>query len=306
MKRIPLLLLTLTILLFSALIPGDVPAFSDQTYDRILSFATNLYRSDPLPYSGDKILVRFKPGSDKARIEGTIQSANIRTIKRISPLDLLVLELEPGTNIKRALLKFQHNPQVLYAEPNYHIRLAETPNDTLFNLQYSLYNTNTVPGSTPNTDRSDIHAPEAWEETKGDQGVLIGILDTGVDLLHPDLNDKIIDSGRDYVNDDFDATDDHGHGTHVAGIASAETNNAEGIAGVAWNCKILPVKVLDSTGVGEYDMLIQGIIITVAYCSLNFFSRAYYSCARYSQNRGNSIISFDVKRFCHGNCNFSI
>ncbi|MBN1271720.1 MAG: peptidase S8 [Candidatus Aminicenantes bacterium] len=260
MKRIPLLILSFLIFLLSVMIPGNISAIPGQKYDKILSYKPTLYHSDPLPFSENKILVRFKQGSNEARIQGIIQAASTRSLKRISALDLFVLELDPGTDVNWALTKFRHNPQVLYAEPNYRIRLAETPNDTLFNLQYSLYNTNTIPGSTPPEDRADIHAPEAWEETKGDQAVLIGILDTGVDLLHPDLNDKIIDSGRDYVNDDFDATDDHGHGTHAAGIAAAETNNAEGIAGVAWNCKILPVKVLDNTGVGEYDMLIQGII----------------------------------------------
>jgi len=76
---------------------------------------------------------------------------------------------------------------------------------------------------------------------------------------HPDINDKIQSSGRDFVNDDFDATDDLFHGTHVAGIAAAETNNEEGIAGVAWNGKILPVKVIDDTGWGDYADIIDGI-----------------------------------------------
>ncbi|GAG87547.1 unnamed protein product, partial [marine sediment metagenome] len=90
--------------------------------------------------------------------------------------------------------------------------------------------------------------------------IIIAILDTGVDMLHPDLDEKIHSSGYDFVNDDSDATDDEGHGTHVAGIAAAETHNDEGIAGVAWNCKILPVKVLDSLGLGEIGKLADAII----------------------------------------------
>jgi subtilisin family serine protease len=81
-----------------------------------------------------------------------------------------------------------------------------------------------------------------------------------VDLLHPDIEGKIYSSGYDFINDDSDATDDHVHGTHVAGIAAAETNNSEGIAGVAWNCKILPVKILNDLGEGSYAEIIEGII----------------------------------------------
>ena len=72
-----------------------------------------------------------------------------------------------------------------------------------------------------------------------------------MDLDHPDLKNKVVSSGRDFINDDLDASDDHGHGTMVAGIAAAETNNDEGMAGVAWNAMILPVKVLDESGNGS-------------------------------------------------------
>jgi subtilisin family serine protease len=88
-------------------------------------------------------------------------------------------------------------------------------------------------------------------------------VDTGIDLYHPDLQNKIESSGRDFVNGDFEALDDEGHGTFVAGIAAAETNNNEGIAGVAWNCKLLPVKVLDDIGEGYYSWIIDGIIWAV-------------------------------------------
>lgn len=265
MKKKLLPLTGMIILLVSISTLGGLQPGRNQSSHDILSCDGQLYQSDPASYSEDKILVRFKPTASEAGIRAAIRSAGSRTLKRISPLNLYVLHLDSGIPPEKAVQKFRRQRHVLYAEPNFRTRLAETPNDTLFYLQTSLHNLNSVPGSPDTSDRNDIHAPEAWEETKGDQAVLIGILDTGVDLLHPDLNDKIIESGRDFVNDDFDATDDHGHGTHVAGIAAAETNNAEGIAGVAWNCKILPVKVMDNTGFGEYDMLIQGIMYAADY-----------------------------------------
>jgi subtilisin family serine protease len=79
-------------------------------------------------------------------------------------------------------------------------------------------------------------------------------------MTHSDLAAKVVSAGRDFANDDDDAIDDNGHGTHVAGIAAADTDNSEGIAGVAWNCKILPVKVTEADGTGYYSWIIDGII----------------------------------------------
>jgi len=151
---------------------------------------------------------------------------------------------------------------VEYAVHNYIAYIAITPNDTLFKYQYALHNSSQEvgDGGPHGKTRADIKAPSAWEETKGDEEVLIAVIDTGVDSEHPDIKNKIHSSGRDFANDDLDATDDNGHGTHVAGIAAAETNNNEGIAGVAWSCKILPVKVMDAEGSGYYDWIIDGII----------------------------------------------
>ncbi len=153
------------------------------------------------------------------------------------------------------------NPDVEYAEPNYIAYAARTPNDPLFDLQYALYNPGSgPPGSPEGEERADIKATSAWEETIGDEDIVIAILDTGVDLDHPDIDEKIHSPGYDFINVDADARDDEGHGTHIAGIAAAETHNDEGIAGVAWNCKILPVKVLDNLGFGSYSEMIDGII----------------------------------------------
>ncbi len=104
-----------------------------------------------------------------------------------------------------------------------------------------------------------VRAPEAWPLSKG-QGVLIAVLDTGTDYTHPDLSGKVrTDIDRDFVNNDYDAMDDNGHGTHVSGIAAAATNNSRGVAGMGWDASILPVKVLGSGGSGNSYLLSQGI-----------------------------------------------
>ncbi|MBI2567172.1 MAG: S8 family serine peptidase [Candidatus Schekmanbacteria bacterium] len=136
------------------------------------------------------------------------------------------------------------------------MRIAGTPDDPDFSDQWGLHNT----GQTGGTAGADIDAPEAWDLETGDASVLIAILDTGVDLDHPDLADKIVPvAGADVVNGDSDPSDDNGHGTHVAGIAAAGSDNAEGGAGVCWGCRIVPVKVLDASGYGTYSQIASGI-----------------------------------------------
>ncbi|WP_459195428.1 S8 family peptidase [Wukongibacter baidiensis] len=103
---------------------------------------------------------------------------------------------------------------------------------------------------------------DIWDFIEQKQTVNIAVIDTGVDYNHPDLKNRVKqDMGYDFVNDDGDAMDDNGHGTHVAGIISAEANNEEGIVGVVGNLdvNVIPIKVLDKDGVGYSDTIAKGI-----------------------------------------------
>jgi thermitase len=169
-------------------------------------------------------------------------------------------------SVVETLAMLRRNGDIELARPDFRTRLAEIPNDEFFqNYQYNLRNRGMVLNISPDlqpqtTAGADIKATAAWDVAKGDAGTVIAIVDTGVDMTHPDLAGKIVSQGRDFVNEDDDATDDHWHGTHVAGIAAADTDNSVGIAGVAWNCRILPVKVMDANGEGYYSWMIDGII----------------------------------------------
>ncbi|SEC46934.1 S8 family peptidase [Paenibacillus sp. GP183] len=105
-----------------------------------------------------------------------------------------------------------------------------------------------------------IQAPKIWNQTKG-KGITVAILDTGCDLTHPDLKDRIV-GGRNFTNDDEGKTDVYqdynGHGTHVAGTIAATQNN-NGVVGVAPEANLLIIKVLDRNGSGQYDWIINGI-----------------------------------------------
>lgn len=106
-----------------------------------------------------------------------------------------------------------------------------------------------------------IRGDQAWTKTTG-AGVLVAVIDTGVDLGHPDLASKVVvRSGSDFVDKKKNdgPQDENGHGTHVAGIAAALTNNGTGVAGTAPNAKILPVRVLDADGSGSTDQVARGV-----------------------------------------------
>jgi len=225
------------------------------------------YRYNGPLYRPDQVLVKFKSSLSVQMIEAAIAAYQSTKLKRIPILDIYQLQIPENVTVEEMVYVLRQNPDVEFAQPNYLIFIAVTPHDRYFEEQYALNNFGQEIGPPKyrekGTKEADIKAITAWNETKGKEDIIIAVLDTGVDLEHADIKNKIQSSGRDFVNDDFDATDDnseYGHGTHVAGIAAAETNNQIGIAGVAWKCKILPVKVVDENGDGDYFWLADGIM----------------------------------------------
>lgn len=104
-----------------------------------------------------------------------------------------------------------------------------------------------------------VNAPAAWDLTTGSEKIVIAILDSGVDYSQPDLQGAFV-PGRDIVNSDSDPGDDYGHGTQVAGVAAARSNNGIGIASYCWRCAVMPVKVLGATGAGSVADVAAGIV----------------------------------------------
>ena len=177
--------------------------------------------------------------------------------------------------------RYKNHPKVEYIEPNYVIRANEIPNDPQFNQLYGLHNT----GQTGGVAGADISATSAWDVFTGSDQVLVGVIDTGVDYLHPDLapniflnhgeianngvdddNNGFIDDirGWDFVNNDNDPMDDNSHGSHVSGTIGAVGNNGIGVVGVNWSIKILPIKFLSSSGSGST----AGAIASVEYATM--------------------------------------
>jgi thermitase len=216
-------------------------------------------------YAANRVLVRFKPDVTNAYAEDLLRSYGFSSVRLIPRIGVYSVRTSPGVSVAETLAMLRRNGDIEQARPDYRTRLADTPNDPFFvRYQYNLHNRGGALDigdiQLQTTAGDDIKATPAWDAAKGDPDVVIAILDSGVDRTHPDLAAKVISPGRDFANDDEDATDDNWHGTHVAGIAAADTDNAQGIAGVAWNCKILPVKVTGADGTGFYSWIIDGII----------------------------------------------
>ncbi len=239
-------------------IRGDLTQrISDRTLSRHMDKAAGEARI----YAEDHILVKFSPLLTTRNVQSVAKAYGSQASYRIPVVDLYRVQVPEDSSVEEMVEVWNQNSLVEYAKPDYIARVAVTPNDLYFREQYALSNTGqVVPGSPGGTPSADIRATTAWEETTGDSSIVIAVIDTGVDLTHPDLVNKMYSSGKDIVNGDDDATDDFWHGTAVAGVAAAETNNGIGIAGVAWNCMILPVKSMNEDGEGSYSDVIEGIL----------------------------------------------
>jgi thermitase len=146
------------------------------------------------------------------------------------------------------LLYFRGLEEVEYAEPNFILLQNEAvaPNDTYYQEQYQW-------------NLPVIETEKGWDISKGDKNVVIAVVDTGVDLDHPDLKHKLVE-GYNAIDEKATPDDDNGHGTHVAGIIASETNNHEGVAGITWYNQIMPVKTLAKDGYGYTFDIAKGIV----------------------------------------------
>lgn len=167
----------------------------------------------------------------------------------------------------QALIKKYSDTQIFeVVEPNFigtgHGVMLTTPNDPFYNNRQWSHANNGTFSLSPSTNDADIDTDLAWDITQGDPNLIVAVLDTGVKLDHPEFSGRIV-TGFDFVNNDTDPTDDHGHGTNVAGIALASGNNGIGYAGVNWNSKIMPLKVLDNNNNGFYSAWADAIYFAV-------------------------------------------
>lgn len=146
------------------------------------------------------------------------------------------------------------DPAVLFAEQNQRVRALYLPNDPLWGA--NIY----TPDGQYGLER--IHAPAAWDLTTGSPGVILAMVDSGIDATHPEFAGRLL-PGHDFVENDSIPQDLCGHGTHITGIAAASGDNLQGVAGMNWNTAILPVRVLDYSCTGDLADIARGIVWAV-------------------------------------------
>jgi subtilisin family serine protease len=196
-------------------------------------------------YLADRIAVTFSTNTAWSSVSSAATAVGGSVAGRLGR-DVWQVRIPAVTSraqLDGVLTAISGRPGVIGAEPDAVAGIDATePNDPRFTDQWGF---------------EAINAPDAWAFQRG--GVLVAVVDTGVDLTHPDLDGQLRGTGRDFVNDDNNADDDDGHGTHVAGTIAAETDNSTLVSGTSWGSRILPVKVLDENGRGAITDIAAGI-----------------------------------------------
>ncbi len=204
--------------------------------------ASGIAWAEKPPWAQGRILVQARTGVSDAELDDVLFEHGGRRLGALHQIRVHVVSVPPQAEeaVARALSK---HPKISFAEPDALIPPDDTiPNDPKYASQWHL---------------PLMKAPAAWDYTLGD-GVIAAVLDTGVDGTHPDFAGKLVPGWNLYDNN-ADTSDVYGHGTNVAGVIGAAANNALGVASLAWNTKIMPVRISQPDGYAYYSTIASGL-----------------------------------------------
>ncbi|MFN3653176.1 MAG: S8 family serine peptidase [Armatimonadota bacterium] len=218
----------------------------------------------------ERVLVAFQPGAPAPRRSELLArlgvvpdpSVNSRYFTRLS----LPGPFRSPAGAARLISLLRRDPSVRVVEPDWKLRAFALPDDPELPRLWGFHNT----GQTGGRVDADVDAPEAWGITTGSEVVTVAVVDSGIDLDHPDLRTQLLRSsdgsivGYDFLNQDEDPRDDFGHGTHVAGTIAARSGNGIGAAGLAPGVRLMPLKFLDQAGFGDTSNAILSIDFALA------------------------------------------
>jgi serine protease len=215
-------------------------------------------------YVPDEVIVRYEQGTGGGVAAQVAAEAGTQPVQAL-PGGSEQLEIDDGDSVRETIAELTADPNVAYAVPNWRARAAAEPDDPGFRLQWNLFST------------YGINVVEGWSLAEGlgapgGRGAVVALLDSGVAYERrgrfrraPDLRRSTFVRPYDFINKDRHPNDVFGHGTHVAGTIAQTTNNGIGTAGIAYNAKIMPLRVLDSNGEGDSAAIARAIRYAARY-----------------------------------------
>ncbi len=218
-------------------------------------------------YRQGELIVAFREGTATHDMERDLRDGGARELRRSRSERRFLVRLDAGVSVNQAVEAFSRLPEVQYAEPNGLVRKSQgasfSPDDRYYKYQWNL---------------KQVNAERTWGIQKGKTSVAVAVLDSGVAYEDytdprtgvvyrkaPDWGDTVFLPGYDFVNGDDHPNDDEYHGTHVSSTIAEATNNGIGMAGLAFGCAIMPVKVLDADGNGTFFDVAEGIDFAAAF-----------------------------------------
>lgn len=255
----------------------------------------------------DHVLVNLQDSSLRDELEQLADRYNAKVVRVLADEKTFVVRLEaPGLDAIDQAIKFftQAASSVAYAEPDYVRHFSSVPNDPMYGNLWGM---------------PKISMPDAWDISTGNSDIVVAVIDTGMDMDHPDLagnlwinaveipgdgtdndgNGYVDDiNGWDFVNEDDDPEDGDGHGTHCAGTVGAVGNNANQVAGVCWTVSIMPLRVGNSDGLFDSD-IVDGIryaarngakVLSNSYGGTGF-SQTVYDAIEYANTQGSIFVA---------------
>jgi len=212
----------------------------------LAGFASPLFADDSQEESlaSDRFIVQFEPGMSGSDMAQVHQQLGGELEASIPELGVQVVSVPHHERFSKSQAYRSHS-KVRCVEPDYVAEVVDVPNDPYFDddHQWGMFK---------------VEAAQAWDITHGSSNTCIAILDTGIDSSHPDLGAKVV--AKTNFSGSSTAEPGNDHGTHVAGIAAAITDNGVGVAGLGYNSSLMNVKVLDDDGTGYYSWIAQGIV----------------------------------------------